>query len=98
MGIVTVDPNQIQFSLDDGNLIVMDMGWNRLDEEQPVQFRTECGDWNIVTLKEIEEQYREKSGGRLIVVYETYLDGAVYRLGNYTDGKWYKIGELYGFA
>lgn len=88
-------PGNVEICLNDGFCEVFDLMWNRLDsEENPIKCRTECKDWQVVTLAEIQQQY----GDRLIVVYETFLDGAIYRLGNYSDGKWYKVGTLCGFA
>ena len=36
--------------------------------------------------------------GTIIVLSESYLDGEVYRYGNYLDNEWYRIGKLVGFA
>ena len=36
--------------------------------------------------------------GTIIVLSESYLDGEVYRYGNYQDDEWYEIGKLAGFA
>lgn len=88
-------PGEVELCLDDGFCEVFDLMWNRLDsEENPIKFRTEHEDWHMVTLAEIQQQF----GDRLVVVFETHLDGTIYRLGNYSDGKWYKVGNLCGFA
>lgn len=36
--------------------------------------------------------------GTIMVLSESYLDGDVYRYGNYLDDEWYEIGKLAGFA
>lgn len=36
--------------------------------------------------------------GTIMVLSESYLDGDVYRYGNYQDDEWYEIGKLVGFA
>lgn len=36
--------------------------------------------------------------GTIIVLSESYLEGEVYRYGNYQDDKWYQIGKLEGFT
>lgn len=36
--------------------------------------------------------------GTVTVLSESYLEGNIYRYGNYNDGKWYEIGKLAGFA
>lgn len=64
------------------------------DTENPIKYRVECDDWRLVTLAELQKQY----GDLLIVVYESFLGGSVYRLDNYVDGKWYEVGSLAGFA
>ena len=38
------------------------------------------------------------TSGTIIVLSESYLDGEVYRYGNYLDDEWYEIGKLAGFA
>lgn len=89
------NPEEVEFSTDDGFLCVFDMCWNRLDsKENPIICRTECEDWHIVSLAELQRQY----GDLLIVVFESHLNGSVYRLGNYSDGLWYEVGSLAGFA
>lgn len=42
-----------------------------------------------------EKGYKE---GTIVVLSESYLDGEVYRYGNYLDNEWYQIGKLAGFA
>lgn len=37
-------------------------------------------------------------GGTIMVLSESFLDGDVYRYGNYLDDEWYEIGKLAGFA
>ena len=36
--------------------------------------------------------------GTILVISESYMTGDIYRYGNYTDGEWWKIGKLEGFA
>lgn len=57
--------------------------------------------FRYLSLDDIWKQYKENMNGAsplLTVVYESSLDGVIYQYGNYSDGKWYKIGELRGYA
>lgn len=36
--------------------------------------------------------------GTVLVLNESFLDGDVYRYGNYNDDEWWHIGKLAGFA
>jgi len=36
--------------------------------------------------------------GVILLILESYLDGKIYRYGNYNDGKWYLVGTMEGFA
>ena len=36
--------------------------------------------------------------GTIMVLSESYLDGDIYRYGNYQDNEWYEVGKLAGFA
>jgi hypothetical protein len=46
------------------------------------------------TLKSIAEKYPSVS----IVIYESWLNGDVYRYGNHKAGEWERVGEMIGFA
>ena len=36
--------------------------------------------------------------GIILVIAESYLDGKIYRYGNYLDDTWYEVGTMAGFA
>lgn len=36
--------------------------------------------------------------GTILLILESYLDGKIYRYGNYRDEYWYLVGETRGFA
>lgn len=36
--------------------------------------------------------------GTILLITESYLDGAIYRYGNYGDDLWYEVGNMVGFA
>lgn len=53
-----------------------------------------------ITLGEIREQaesigYKDKL---ITVISNAPLEGAIYQLNNYLNGKWYKIGDTIGYA
>lgn len=52
------------------------------------------------TLNDCLEEAKKKGykKGTITVLSESYLQGQVYRYGNYADGEWYLIGKLAGFA
>lgn len=37
-------------------------------------------------------------GGTILLITESYLDGTIYRYGNYGDDLWYEVGNMVGFA
>lgn len=47
-------------------------------------------------LKEAKEM--EFKSGTILLILESYLDGKIYRYGNYNDEYWYLVGETRGFA
>lgn len=62
---------------------------------------------NVLTAGEILEQTKqwlEKETGEelrgmiVTLIVEGPLYGVIYQYGNYSDGEWYKIGELRGYA
>ena len=55
---------------------------------------------NCLTLNDCLNKAKENGykDGIIIVLSESYLDGEVYRYGNYLDSEWYEIGKLAGFA
>lgn len=100
------NPEEVVFMRDGAETHVFDFSWGRIDTRyDPIQWKTDKADpesdeydFSYTTLADIYEQYKQKSGGFMIVVSETFLHGEVYRIGNYSDGKWWKIGTLVGFA
>lgn len=36
--------------------------------------------------------------GTILLILENYTKGEIYRYGNYGDDKWYRVGEMVGFA
>lgn len=36
--------------------------------------------------------------GVILVISESYMTGDIYRYGNYTDGEWWRVGKMEGFA
>lgn len=36
--------------------------------------------------------------GTVLLICESFLDGKIYRYGNYGDDKWYEVGTMVGFA
>ena len=36
--------------------------------------------------------------GTILLITESYLDGTIYRYGNYGDDLWYEVGSMVGFA
>lgn len=55
---------------------------------------------NCLTLNDCLNKAKENGykDGIITVLSESYLDGEVYRYGNYLDSEWYEIGKLAGFA
>lgn len=56
----------------------------------------ECQDYDDPewTLKKIAEKYPTV----IMVIYESWLNGDVYRYGKYKPGEWVREGEMIGFA
>lgn len=50
----------------------------------------------IIEIMQLEEKGYTK--GTITVLSESYLQGQIYRYGNYNDDNWYLIGKLAGFA
>lgn len=36
--------------------------------------------------------------GTILVIAESYLNGKIYRYGNYSDNEWWEVGTMAGFA
>lgn len=53
----------------------------------------ECGD-EMPSLADIQKEFPNAN----LVIWESYMTGSVYRLGNHESGKWERIGILAGFA
>ena len=55
---------------------------------------------NCLTLNDCLNKAKENGykDGIITVLSESYLDGEVYRYGNYLDNEWYEVGKLAGFA
>lgn len=52
-----------------------------------------------ITLGSITRQLRAIGvKGTIIVLYETWLDGTIYRCGNYGGDEWQQVGTLVGWA
>ena len=49
----------------------------------------------VLTLSEIREQL--PGYAMLTVIIEEPLKGGIYQTGNYSDGKWYEVGETCGY-
>ena len=45
-----------------------------------------------------EARKRGYQGGTILLILESYLDGKIYRYGNYNNDLWYEVGEMKGFA
>ena len=50
----------------------------------------------VLTLAEIKAQLSDYA--LVTVIVDGMLSGVIYRVGNYSDGAWYQIGELAGYA
>lgn len=57
----------------------------------------EFGLEECISLKEIAEQLKDKHTV-ITVVHEGSMYGSVLQWGNYSDKKWYLIGDLIGYA
>lgn len=45
-----------------------------------------------------EARKRGYQGGTILLILESFLDGILYRYGNYQDDFWYEVGKMQGFA
>ena len=54
----------------------------------------------LMTFGDILEKCIENGyvGGTILLITESYLDGTIYRYGNYGDDLWYEVGNMVGFA
>lgn len=53
----------------------------------------------FLTLAEIEEQVKEKTGCPLItLIFQTPLYSSIYQCGNYKEGEWWWLGDVAGYA
>ena len=57
-------------------------------------------DDTMLTLDKCLEIAKEEgyTNGIVLVIAESYLDGKIYRYGNYSDDAWYEVGTMAGFA
>lgn len=51
----------------------------------------------VLTLDEIFQQLKDKYI-IITVIVEGALAGEIYQVGNYADGRWYRIGDTIGYA
>lgn len=56
-----------------------------------------CMDIETLTLQEISEQL-SKSNIMITVIQNGSMVCNIFQYGNYSDGKWYKLGEVMGYA
>lgn len=45
-----------------------------------------------------ESRKRGYQGGTILLILESFLNGKIYRYGNYRDDMWYEVGKMEGFA
>lgn len=58
-------------------------------------------EWELLTLNEIVEQSKankDTATNLITVIIENPRSGEIWQYGNYHDGKWYRIGNVYGYA
>lgn len=49
---------------------------------------------NALSLKDIAERYPDVN----LLIHDDFLDGEIFRYGNYNKGEWVQTGETRGFA
>ena len=76
-------------SLDDLRLVAV--RWRKDPEAGEYGINPDC-----LTLGEIAEQLEQY--GLITVIVDSPLEGVIYQHGNYSDGEWYEIGQLCGYA
>ena len=68
--------------------------WNDLEPD----YENNC--LRGLTLNDCLEEAKKRgyTKGTITVLSESYLQGQIYRYGNYDDDNWYLVGKLAGFA
>ena len=90
-----VDDNTVLW--EDVKIIFKDKYINLFNDLEP-DYKNNC--MKGLTLNDCLKIAKENgyTRGTIMILSESFLNGEVYRYGNYLNNKWYQIGKLAGFA